>query len=165
MAGSGHFKEYRCRSYHHFKALRLFLRGGKAVETTGAHLNSAPSDSQTRGTSSLPKRKVMSDGCQEDWRKDSSDKGTVSVKPEVGGARQPQSPDLLRANCHWCRWPLPITWRGLHVPAGGLLHLNPILALQNLCGEEFVGSFTPFPDDTEAQRGEAIYSMPYVVSE
>lgn len=46
----------------------------------------------------------------------------------------------------------------LHVPAGGLLHLNPISALQNLCAE-FPGSFTPFPDDTEAQRGEAVYSM------
>lgn len=89
MAGGGHFKEHRCRSYHHFKDLGLFLRGGEAVATTGAHLNPAPSDSQTRGTLSLPKRKVMSDGCKEDWRKDPSDKGMVSVKPEVGGARQP----------------------------------------------------------------------------
>lgn len=42
------------------------------------------------------------------------------------------------------------------------MHLNPILALQNPCEEEFVGSFTPFPDDTEAQLGKAICSMPYV---
>lgn len=47
----------------------------------GVHLNPAPFDSQTRGTLSLPKRKVILDGCAES-QKDPPHKRTVSVGPE-----------------------------------------------------------------------------------
>lgn len=71
----------------HLKDLGLFLEEGKLLRPrpcsrlAGAPLNPALSDSKTRGTLSLPKRKLVSDGCTEGQRKDPPDKGTVSVKP------------------------------------------------------------------------------------
>lgn len=128
------------------------MRPSPHSRLAGADLNPVLSDSQTRGTLSLPKRKVVSDGCTKGQRKDPPDKGTVSGA-EVGGARPPQSRWPKQSQMSQTQVSSSRTSQGPHtLLLQVVLHLNLGLHLQYHCEEEgSTGSLSPFCDGyTEA---------------
>lgn len=86
VARRGHCKKYRCTSYHSFEGSGTFPKEAKLLRPRpcgrlpGTDLNPVSSDSQTGGTLSLPKGKVVSGGYTEGWRKDPPDEGMVSAR-------------------------------------------------------------------------------------